>query len=495
MTDFDAGFEPSADPIPPPPRPIEYGDADASGWWLSIIGGIALVALGIWLLTNLFESVTVLAWLIGISLIVAGVIEVLALHSVKEVAAAAWISGGLLVAAGIAVLVWPDATLWAIAAGRGHRASCWPAPCASSWRWPTATRPTCPGSSGSAGSPSPSADPGPRPGPDVGGAGRAARHPGHRLGPGRHRCRLADAALRRMTPGAGRIVRPDEPAPPHGGRLKPTRGIPWPCTPTIGDERRPRRRHRGGRHRGAVTAILVVRRRAPDGGYFNDGDRAAGVFGVLATGFAVLLGFVVFLAFTSYDSARSGAEAEALTVTQQIETAQLLPADVSGELTVELVCYARSVAGVQWDRMEAGTLGEELNPWGVALFETISDVEPQTAAEQAAYGKWLDQTSDREQARTDRVHGALGVIPTPLWFVLFFSSAVIFLYMLFFADSGERAVVQALMMGCGHGGHRDHADPAAVPRRPVPRWGRQPATRRHGADPAHHRPGAGGHRG
>ena len=63
----------------------------------------------------------------------------------------------------------------------------------------------------------------------------------------------------------------------------------------------------------AVTAILVVRRRAPDGGYFNDGDRAAGVFGVLATGFAVLLGFVVFLAFTSYDSARSGAEAEALT--------------------------------------------------------------------------------------------------------------------------------------------------------------------------------------
>jgi hypothetical protein len=41
----------------------------------------------------------------------------------------------------------------------------------------------------------------------------------------------------------------------------------------------------------AVTAMLLVRRRAPDGSYFNDGDRAVGVFGVLATGFAVLLGF------------------------------------------------------------------------------------------------------------------------------------------------------------------------------------------------------------
>ena len=197
----------------------------------------------------------------------------------------------------------------------------------------------------------------------------------------------------------------------------------------------------------AIVAMLLVRRRAPDGGYFNDGDRAAGVFGVLATGFAVLLGFVVFLAFTSYDSARSGAEDEATIVAQQVEVAQLLPASATEPLTVELACYARSVAGVQWDRMEDGTLGEELNPWGVALFETIRTVEPETASEQAAYGKWLDQTTDREQARSDRIHGATGVIPTPLWFVLFFSSAVIFAYMLFFADSGERAVVQGLLVG------------------------------------------------
>ena len=72
----------------------------------------------------------------------------------------------------------------------------------------------------------------------------------------------------------------------------------------------------------AVGVMLLVRRGAPDGSYFHDGDRAAGVFGVLATGFAVLLGFVVFLAFTSYDAARAGAETEAFTVAEQVETAQ-----------------------------------------------------------------------------------------------------------------------------------------------------------------------------
>ena len=40
-----------------------------------------------------------------------------------------------------------------------------------------------------------------------------------------------------------------------------------------------------------------------------------------------------------------------------------------------------------------------------------------------------------------------GVIPTPLWIVLFFVSAVIFAFMLFFADSGERKTTQAMLMG------------------------------------------------
>ena len=62
----------------------------------------------------------------------------------------------------------------------------------------------------------------------------------------------------------------------------------------------------------AIAAMLLVRRRAPEGSYFQDGDRASGVFGVLAGGFAIFAGFVIFLAFTTYDQSRNGAEAEAL---------------------------------------------------------------------------------------------------------------------------------------------------------------------------------------
>ena len=197
----------------------------------------------------------------------------------------------------------------------------------------------------------------------------------------------------------------------------------------------------------AVVAMLVVRRRAPEGSFFEDGDRASGVFGVLATGFFLLLGFIIFLAFESYDESRTGAETEALVLGQQIETAQFFPAAVSPELTGQLLCYGRSVVSEEWDRMRAGTQGDALNPWGVALFRTLRTVEPKTATVQSAYDKWLDQTSDREAARLDRIHGAVGVIPAPMWVVLFFAAGLIFVYMLFFADSAERAVVQGMLAG------------------------------------------------
>jgi hypothetical protein len=194
----------------------------------------------------------------------------------------------------------------------------------------------------------------------------------------------------------------------------------------------------------SVGAFMVVRRRVPEGGVFSDGDRAAGVFGVLATGFSVLLGFVVFLAFTSYDTARAGARSEAIDVIQQFETAQLLPGPAAAELSGELVCYGRTVANREWAQLRAGEK-PSFNAWGLRLFESLQRVVPRTPVEQVAYAKWLDQTSDREQARLDRVQAGAGIIPKPLWLLLFVTGALVFLYVFLFADRAEGVLAQAVI--------------------------------------------------
>src|SRR3954468_14678847 len=128
-----------------------------------------------------------------------------------------------------------------------------------------------------------------------------------------------------------------------------------------------------------IAAMLLVRRRAPEGSYFKDGDRASGVFGVLAGRFAIFAGFIIFLAFTTYAQSRSGGEAEALTVVQQFETAEFMPGVTRDRLAGEIVCYARSVVHHEWPQMEAGKGGDTINPWAIALFRSLKLADPKTA--------------------------------------------------------------------------------------------------------------------
>ena len=89
--------------------------------------------------------------------------------------------------------------------------------------------------------------------------------------------------------------------------------------------------------------------------------------------------------------------------------------------------------------MECGGGADAINPWGLSMFSTLEGVEPETASEQSAFDAWLAQTNAPGGGRRDRLHAADGVVPLPVWIVLLLSAVVSPAYLLFFADSGERA--------------------------------------------------------
>ena len=107
--------------IPPPPRPAEYEGVDRSTGTVLVVVGVALVLLGLVLLANPFAAIWILGVLIGVSLIVGGLAE---LASTKGTPGPRWPSlvvGVLVIIAGIAAAVWPDATLLVLALLIGFR--------------------------------------------------------------------------------------------------------------------------------------------------------------------------------------------------------------------------------------------------------------------------------------------------------------------------------------------------------------------------------------
>ncbi len=196
----------------------------------------------------------------------------------------------------------------------------------------------------------------------------------------------------------------------------------------------------------AVGLLLVVRRRTPPGGHFEDTTPASGVFTILATFFAVLFAFVVLYAFSAYSDASNAAEQEAETTLQQFETADLLHHPLSPTLAAQLRCYARSVVHQEWPAMQQDQV-VGLNHWDTELFKTIRQIDPATPAEQEEYGQWLDQRVAREEAREKRTLGEEGVIPTPVWLALVVTGLIVWGFVFLFADRGERTFTQAVLVG------------------------------------------------
>jgi uncharacterized membrane protein HdeD (DUF308 family) len=83
-------------------------------WWVFLILGLLTAGLGVLVIAHPFAGAVGLAVLIAITLIVSGIGDILGAAQWRH----AWVPilwGVLSIGAGIATLVWPDITLWALA--------------------------------------------------------------------------------------------------------------------------------------------------------------------------------------------------------------------------------------------------------------------------------------------------------------------------------------------------------------------------------------------
>jgi Protein of unknown function (DUF4239) len=197
-----------------------------------------------------------------------------------------------------------------------------------------------------------------------------------------------------------------------------------------------------------VSLMLLVRRfAAPAGGFFTDSDRAAGVFGVTGTGFAVLLAFVIFLAFSSYDRARQQASLEASATSQLFRTANLFPPDARRQLHAELICYARAVIHHEWRTMRDAHESPLVDSWLDRIERTVDGTQLHGDKQRLGFDHWFDQSADRREGRIGRLVEAKPLVPGLVWLALFLGGGLIIVYMCFYADPREPAFVQALQIG------------------------------------------------
>ena len=195
----------------------------------------------------------------------------------------------------------------------------------------------------------------------------------------------------------------------------------------------------------AVTLTAFLRRRAPLGGFFSDTARSAGVFGVLGMSFAVLLAFVIFVAFESYADARQKADQEAVAVTTLFRDAGFFAPPARDELRLDLTCYARAVIYDEWPAMRHQRDSPLVRGWISTIEGTVERLDIHGAVQEAGLANWGQTQVLRREGRRGRLSEASPFVPAPLWLVLILGAALVVGFTCLHADPGEGLAVQAMM--------------------------------------------------
>lgn len=193
---------------------------------------------------------------------------------------------------------------------------------------------------------------------------------------------------------------------------------------------------------GAV-AMVALTRFAPHGGRFADTQRAAGVFTVVGTGFAMVLAFVVLVAFQSYNRATDAAETEAVATVDLFDTAALLPPAAAARVRRALVCYGRAVVKDEWPDMRESHASPVVD---ARVEQVLAAARPPLRRGAPGGEHFLTANATRAEARSERLTEARPFVPAPAWLVLGLGTLVVLTFVGLFADRGEGGLVAAAQM-------------------------------------------------
>jgi hypothetical protein len=198
----------------------------------------------------------------------------------------------------------------------------------------------------------------------------------------------------------------------------------------------------------AVLAVLVMAlvRRIFPGPLLIEPTRGTPMTTVVGTAFAVLLAFITFAAFQTYNGAKSGAQQEAVATLELARSAQFFPVTQGDELRGDFVCYGRAVVYQEWPAMRRGTRAPVVDAWIATYRGVWNGLDLAKPREQVGFSEMLAEARDRTEGRQNRLSEVTPSVPTPLWLALILGGVMAIGIQLAMADRRERLVVHGAML-------------------------------------------------
>ena len=194
----------------------------------------------------------------------------------------------------------------------------------------------------------------------------------------------------------------------------------------------------------ALALILVRRYRQQRSNRYHKSPIAGDIFGVIGTGFTVILAFVIFTSFESYQQARDEAGVESVATRQMESLTTYFPQQSRILLQGDLVCYGRAVVYDEWPLMASGQSSVVVDDWVTRIDTAMVGVPIQTAKEVEVFNMWLERSDQRQDGRRGRLAEAVPLIPPFVWGMLVMLLTLVIGYQVIFARAGQPLLPQVV---------------------------------------------------
>jgi Protein of unknown function (DUF4239) len=139
---------------------------------------------------------------------------------------------------------------------------------------------------------------------------------------------------------------------------------------------------------------------------------------ILATTYAVILGFMFYTEWTTFVAVKLNVEMEASALQNLYRLSEGLPAAARAEVQTETRAYAAAAVNADWPEMGADHVPEHSHAINQQMWKSLTSVQATTASEAAALDHSLSALTDLTQCRRVRVLQSLSRLPGIFWCVL-----------------------------------------------------------------------------
>jgi len=195
----------------------------------------------------------------------------------------------------------------------------------------------------------------------------------------------------------------------------------------------------------AMAGPVLIRRRITFDRLRVNNEVAGFKFATIGVLYAVLLGFVVIIAWERFHEAERALAAEAGAAVTVWRLAGGLNEPLASTIRSHIKAYLKSVDEDEWPQMASGRWSTATTDKINALYEELVHFRPSELHDFGLQQDLMRELDKVGEARRERLISASGTVPTAIWFVLFLGAFLTIGFTFFFATQNE--FTQSFMTG------------------------------------------------